>query len=31
MNYLAEREMEVIESMVMLFDQEYAVRQYGIA
>ena len=31
LSYLAEREKEVIDIMVMLFDQEYAVRQYGIA
>ena len=28
-NYLKEREKEVIDIMITLFDQEYAVKQYG--
>ena len=28
-NYLTEREKEVIEIMIMLFNQEYAMQQYG--
>ena len=28
-SYLKEREKEVVDIMIMLFDQEYAVEQYG--
>ncbi len=31
MKYLQEREKEVIDIMIMLFDQEYAQEQYGRA